>query len=44
MTVYNNDPEFFIDDTEDFHQYRSWLLSAHEGNTPHPDTTQVRTA
>ena len=44
MNVHNNDPESFIDDPEDFHQYCSWLLSVYKGNTLHPTATQVRTS
>ena len=43
VTVNFNDPEISIDDTEYFHQYRSWLLSGKEVNKIHPTTTQVGT-
>ena len=43
MTVNHNNPEKFIDNTEDFCQYRSWLLSGHEGNIIHQTTTKVIT-
>ena len=44
MNVHHNDPENFIDDTEYFLQYCSWLLCGHEGNTNQKNTTQVSTA
>ena len=44
ITVHNNGPEIFIDDTEYFCQYRSWLLSGHKGNTLHTTTIKSSTA
>ena len=44
MTVYHNYPVNFIDNSEAFSQYCSWLLIVHKGNTIHPTTTQFRTA
>ena len=44
ITVHNNGPEIFIDDTEYFFQYRSWLLSGHKGNTLHTTTIKSSTA
>ena len=43
MTVHHNVPEIFIDDTENFCQYHSWILSGHEGNRLIPTTNQVST-
>ena len=44
MTVHNNDPDNFIDDPEYFHQYPSWIISGHGGNTLQKNTNQVSTA
>ena len=33
-----------IDDTEDFHKYRIWLLSGNMGKTIHPTTIKFTTA
>ena len=44
MTVYHNNSEIFIDDPEAFCQYQRLLLSGHNGNTLHPNTTEYSTA
>ena len=44
MTVYHNDPENFIDDSEYFFQYRSSILSGHKGNKLNPTTIKFITA
>ena len=44
MIVHHKDKENYINVPEYFRQYCSWILIEHEGNTPHPTTTQVGTA
>ena len=44
MNVNHNDTENFIDNMDDFLQYRSWLLSGQEGKKINQNTTQVSTA
>ena len=43
MNVHQSDPENFIDDTEAFCQYNSWILSGNKSNIIHLTTTQVST-
>ena len=44
MSINHNYPENIIDDTEDFCQYRSLLLSGYKGKPLHPTTIKVTTA
>ena len=43
ITVDHNDHKIFIDDPEDFRQYRRWLISRQGGNTLQTTATQVST-
>ena len=43
-TIHQNYPENIIDDTDDFFQYRSWILSGNKGKKLHPTTIKFTTA
>ena len=41
MYVYHNDPYYLIDDPEDFHNYRYWLLRKHKVANIQTSITQI---